>query len=108
MSQLPRRLSQIVARLRVAILHVQDGEQGTRRWASCPSGTRVHTTEVVARVHTDPSTMVKSGPLVGTRAPEFSLPCTGRCAGAGRHRAGLADYQDRGCSLFYSRDFSLV
>jgi eukaryotic-like serine/threonine-protein kinase len=52
--------------------------------------------------------MPKSGPLVGTRAPDFLLPCT-RVPGSDRDRVCLADYQDRWLVLvFYPRDFTLV
>jgi alkyl hydroperoxide reductase subunit AhpC len=48
------------------------------------------------------------GALVGTRAPSFSLPCTGG-PDVGRRRVSLDDYLDRWLLLlFYSRDFSLV
>src|SRR5262245_40234874 len=44
---------------------------------------------------------------VGTRAPDFTLPCT---TGAdGRQQASLDDYRDRWVMLlFYPRDFSMV
>ena len=46
--------------------------------------------------------------MVGTRAPNFSLPCTdGR--GAEAKQVSLDDYLDRWLILlFYPRDFSLV
>jgi peroxiredoxin len=45
---------------------------------------------------------------VGTRAPDFSLPCT-EGPGSARRLASLDDYTDRWLILlFYSRDFSLV
>ncbi len=52
--------------------------------------------------------MVQDAVRVGTRAPDFSLPCT-RVRGSSRERAALADYQNRWLILlFYPRDFSLV
>jgi peroxiredoxin len=52
--------------------------------------------------------MVKHPVMVGSRAPDFSLPCTSGQE-AGRRQVGLADYQDRWLMLlFYPRDFSLV
>lgn len=46
--------------------------------------------------------------MVGTRAPNFSLPCT-EGAPSERNRASLDDYLDRWLLLlFYSRDFSLI
>jgi eukaryotic-like serine/threonine-protein kinase len=45
---------------------------------------------------------------VGSRAPDFSLPCT-RPTSAARERVTLDDYRDRWLILlFYPRDFSLV
>jgi peroxiredoxin len=45
---------------------------------------------------------------VGTRAPDFSLPCIDG-AGAAPRQVSLADYLDRWLVLlFYPRDFSLV
>jgi eukaryotic-like serine/threonine-protein kinase len=45
---------------------------------------------------------------VGSRAPDFELPCT-RGAGSPASRAALEDYRDRWLILlFYPRDFSLV
>jgi peroxiredoxin len=45
---------------------------------------------------------------VGTRAPDFSLPCTGGPGGAPR-QVCRDDYADRWLILvFYSRDFSLL
>jgi peroxiredoxin len=45
---------------------------------------------------------------VGTRAPDFSLPCT-EGPGSPRRQVSLADYADRWLILlFYSRDFSLL
>jgi alkyl hydroperoxide reductase subunit AhpC len=45
---------------------------------------------------------------VGSRAPDFALPCT-RPNPADRERAALDDYRDRWLILlFYPRDFSLV
>jgi peroxiredoxin len=45
---------------------------------------------------------------VGTRAPDFDLPCTNR-ANAKRSRISLADYEDRWLLLvFYPRDFSMI
>ena len=53
-------------------------------------------------------TVVQAGVRVGSRAPDFSLPCT-RVARAEGDRAALADYRDRWLILiFYPRDFSLV
>jgi alkyl hydroperoxide reductase subunit AhpC len=52
--------------------------------------------------------MQKHSPLVGTRAPDFSLTCT-RGPGSERQQVSLADYADRWLVLmFYPRDFSLV
>src|SRR5438132_1638631 len=46
--------------------------------------------------------------MVGTRAPAFSLPCSGE-AGSTRKSVALEDYQERWLVLmFYPRDFSLV
>ena len=46
--------------------------------------------------------------MVGTRAPDFSLPCTGGPGGA-RREVSLDDYADHWLILvFYSRDFSLL
>ena len=46
--------------------------------------------------------------LVGTRAPDFSLPCT-RMPDSGRQHVALSDYLGRWLILmFYPRDFSLV
>jgi peroxiredoxin len=46
--------------------------------------------------------------VVGTRAPNFSLPSTDGSA-AGRRQVSLDDYVDRWLMLlFYPRDFSLV
>lgn len=46
--------------------------------------------------------------LVGTRAPEFTLPCT-RIRDSQRDHASLRDYLDRWLVLmFYPRDFSMV
>jgi peroxiredoxin len=46
--------------------------------------------------------------VVGTRAPDFSLPCTDE-AGTGQRQVSLDDYLDRWLVLlFYPRDFSLV
>ena len=51
--------------------------------------------------------MATSPATVGTRAPAFSLPCTGG-RGARRH-AALEDYRGRWLALlFYPRDFSLL
>jgi peroxiredoxin len=45
---------------------------------------------------------------VGTRAPDFSLPCVDGPANVSRQTC-LADYLDRWLVLlFYPRDFSLV
>ena len=45
---------------------------------------------------------------VGTRAPAFSLPCTGG-PDPGRRHVTLDDYRDRWLALlFYPRDFSLL
>jgi peroxiredoxin len=45
---------------------------------------------------------------VGTRAPDFSLPCT-EGPGSTRRQVSLDDYADRWLILlFYSRDFSLL
>ena len=45
---------------------------------------------------------------VGTRAPDFDLPCTNR-AHSERGRVSLADYEDRWLLLiFYPRDFSMI
>jgi peroxiredoxin len=52
--------------------------------------------------------MAKQAVVVGSRAPQFSLPCTSGQESA-RRLVGLADYQDRWLMLlFYPRDFSLV
>jgi eukaryotic-like serine/threonine-protein kinase len=46
--------------------------------------------------------------MVGTRAPNFSLPCTDGPRSS-RRQVALDDYLDRWLMLlFYSRDFSLV
>lgn len=46
--------------------------------------------------------------MVGTRAPNFSLPCT-QGPGSERKQVSLDDYLDRWLMLiFYSRDFSLI
>jgi peroxiredoxin len=46
--------------------------------------------------------------MVGTRAPNFSLPCT-EGPGLERRRISLDDYLDRWLLLlFYPRDFSLI
>jgi peroxiredoxin len=45
---------------------------------------------------------------VGTRAPEFDLPCT-NLPSAERRQVTLADYDDRWLLLiFYPRDFSMI
>jgi eukaryotic-like serine/threonine-protein kinase len=45
---------------------------------------------------------------VGTRVPDFALPCTRR-GGDGQQKVSLADYRDRWLILlFYPRDFSMV
>jgi peroxiredoxin len=45
---------------------------------------------------------------VGSRAPDFSLPCT-EGPGSPRRQVSLDDYADRWLILlFYSRDFSLL
>jgi peroxiredoxin len=45
---------------------------------------------------------------VGSRAPDFSLPCT-EGPGSTRRQVSLDDYIDRWLVLvFYSRDFSLL
>jgi peroxiredoxin len=45
---------------------------------------------------------------VGTRAPDFGLPCT-NLANSGQGRVSLADYEDRWLVLiFYPRDFSMI
>ena len=52
--------------------------------------------------------MEKATALVGTRAPDFSLLCTGRDA-AERRQVTLDNYRDRWLILyFYPRDFSFV
>lgn len=52
--------------------------------------------------------MTTSGPIVGTPAPDFDLPCTA-APGSGRRRVTLADFRQRWLVLvFYPRDFSLV
>jgi eukaryotic-like serine/threonine-protein kinase len=52
--------------------------------------------------------MEKNSALVGTRAPDFSLLCTGNAEAQRRH-VSLAHYQDRWLILyFYPRDFSFV
>jgi alkyl hydroperoxide reductase subunit AhpC len=46
--------------------------------------------------------------MVGTRAPNFSLSCTGE-SGSDTARVNLDDYLDRWLMLlFYPRDFSLI
>ena len=46
--------------------------------------------------------------MVGTRAPAFSLPCSGE-AGSTRKSVALEDYQERWLVLmFYPRDFSMI
>lgn len=48
------------------------------------------------------------GPTVGSRAPDFQLPCTTGNE-AGRQVVRLADFRDRWLVLmFYPRDFTLV
>ena len=52
--------------------------------------------------------MEKNSALVGTRAPDFSLLCTGTTQ-AERRQVNLDDYRDRWLMLyFYPRDFSFV
>ena len=52
--------------------------------------------------------MVTRTAMVGTRAQNFSLPCT-EGPGSAARQASLDDYADRWLILlFYSRDFSLV
>ncbi|MGQ0637147.1 MAG: protein kinase domain-containing protein [Planctomycetaceae bacterium] len=52
--------------------------------------------------------MAAASPLVGSLAPDFSLPCTSVGSG-GPRTASLADYRGRWLMLlFYPRDFSLV
>jgi alkyl hydroperoxide reductase subunit AhpC len=46
--------------------------------------------------------------MVGTRAPDFSMPCT-LDSRSGRRHVTLDDYLDRWLALvFYPRDFSLL
>jgi alkyl hydroperoxide reductase subunit AhpC len=52
--------------------------------------------------------MVTRSAVVGTRAPNFSLPCT-QGPGSEQKQVSLDDFLDRWLMLlFYSRDFSLV
>jgi peroxiredoxin len=45
---------------------------------------------------------------VGTRAPDFDLPCT-NLPNSKRGQVTLADYEDRWLVLiFYPRDFSMI
>jgi len=45
---------------------------------------------------------------VGTRAPDFDLPCT-NLPNSKRGQVTLADYEDRWLLLiFYPRDFSMI
>lgn len=45
---------------------------------------------------------------VGTRAPDFDLPCT-NLPNSERRQVTLADYEDRWLLLiFYPRDFSMI
>jgi eukaryotic-like serine/threonine-protein kinase len=45
---------------------------------------------------------------VGTRAPEFDLPCT-NFPNSERRQIALTDYEDRWLLLiFYPRDFSMI
>jgi len=45
---------------------------------------------------------------VGTRAPDFDLPCT-NLPNSGHGRVRLADYEERWLLLvFYPRDFSMI
>src|SRR6478672_4094899 len=52
--------------------------------------------------------MLPQPTLVGSLAPDFSLPCT-PIQGSGASKVSLADYRGRWLMLmFYPRDFSLV
>jgi peroxiredoxin len=52
--------------------------------------------------------MAMRGAMVGTRAPNFSLPCTDGRPGE-QKQVSLDDYLDRWLLLlFYPRDFSLL
>src|SRR6185436_3274107 len=52
--------------------------------------------------------MSKNSAFVGSRAPDFALPCTENVR-PGQNTISLQDYRDRWLTIvFYPRDFSLI
>jgi hypothetical protein len=64
--------------------------------------------EAATKLAPQEKAMTTRSAMVGTRAPDFSLPCI-EMPGPGRRQVSLDDYLDRWLVLlFYPRDFSLV